>query len=168
MRIDTATGSIHIWNLPHEGFIISAHNCSILEILHAVITIIMIQPFHKFACHDISTVGTCKILTRLEHLFKLHVLPNELKNCKHVLLQSTTVFKQGNELENVVCQMAAILWKFGFVVCEILNKIQTFSLKQMKFKLLSAKWHPFCLVSGVFTTSSQKPSWGAPISLVQS
>ena len=70
----------------------------------------------------------------------------------HVCVGKLTIIGSDNGLSTRRRQ--AIIWTnagilligpLGTNFIEILIGIQTFSFKKMHFKMLSAKWHPFCL-----------------------
>ena len=76
----------------------------------------------------------------------------------HVCVCNLTIIGSDNGLSPGWCQ--AIIWTnagilliepLGTNLSEILIGIQTFSFKKMRFKIPSAKWHPFCLGLNVLT-----------------
>ena len=90
----------------------------------------------------------------------------------HICVNKLTIIGSDNGLSPDRRQ--AITWTsdgilligpIGTSFSETLSKIQTFSLKKMRFKVSSAKWRPFCLDLNVLSWSS--PLWPPCIYWVQ-
>ena len=76
----------------------------------------------------------------------------------HICVSKLTTIGPDNSLSPGRCQAiiwsnAGILlnWTLGTNFSEILSEIDTFSFKQMRFKMSSEKWRPYCLGLNVLT-----------------
>ena len=87
----------------------------------------------------------------------------------HICVSRLTIITSDNGLlpgrrQAIIWTNAGILliWPLGTNFREILIKIHTFSLMKMHFKMLPAKWQPFCLSLNEFCASSLRimsPWW---------
>ena len=86
------------------------------------------------------------------HLFRIHYSGNAsmFNSAKWSIIGSDNgllpVYRQAIAWTNIGIML---IWSLGMDFSEILIKIQTFSLKKINMKMLSAKWRPFCLSHSV-------------------
>ena len=103
--------------------------------------------------HNCSSTGkvTLKDIKLISSLALTHWVP-----VMNICISKLTIIESDNDLSLGQCQ--AIIWTNAGILLipilgthfgEIFSKVHTFSFKKMHLKLLSVKWHPFCLCFNV-------------------